>query len=68
MPSDDEGHLAAPRVNEAGPAGVQGDVVSVLTTQTDWRMLERRLSRILQHYTEHEEKKNEDRASGIQNR
>lgn len=36
VPSDDKGHLAAPRVDETGPAGVQGDVVSILTAKTHW--------------------------------
>lgn len=35
VPADNEGHLTAPRVDEAGPAGVQGDVVAVLTPETD---------------------------------
>lgn len=35
VPADDEGHLTAPRVDEAGPAGVQGDVVAVLTPEPD---------------------------------
>lgn len=47
MPPNYEGHLAAPRVDEAGPAGVQGDVVSILAAQTHWRVLKWRLARIL---------------------
>lgn len=35
VPADDEGHLTAPRVDEAGPAGVQGDVVAILTPEPD---------------------------------
>lgn len=55
MPSDDEGHLAAPRVDEAGPAGVQGDMVPVLTAQAHWRVLKRRLACVLQNCTDEEE-------------
>ena len=54
MSPDDEGHLTAPRVDEAGPAGVQSDVVSILTAQAHRRVLKRRLSSILQHYTQWE--------------
>lgn len=56
MPTNDEGNLAAPGVDEAGPAGVQGDVVSILAAKTHRRMLEWRLSGILQYYTWQEEK------------
>lgn len=49
VPADDEGHLTAPRVDEAGPAGVQGDVVAVLTPKPDGRVFERRLARVLQN-------------------
>ncbi len=35
VPADDEGHLTAPRVDEAGPAGVQGNVVAILTPKAD---------------------------------
>lgn len=55
MPSDDESHFAAPRVDEAGPAGVQGDVVSVLTAQAHWRVLKWRLACVLQNCTGEEE-------------
>lgn len=51
MPSNYEGNLATPRVDEAGPAGVQSDVVSILTAQAHWWVLEWRLSRILQYYS-----------------
>lgn len=55
MPADDESHFAAPRVDEAGPAGVQGDMVSVLTAQAHWRVLKWRLACVLQNCTEEEE-------------
>lgn len=55
MSPDDEGHLAAPGVDEAGPAGVQGDVVSVLTAQAHRRVLEWRLASVLQNCAEEEE-------------
>lgn len=48
--TDDEGHLAAPGVDEAGPAGVQGDVVTVLAAEAHGRVLERRLSCVLQDW------------------
>ena len=38
--SDDEGHLAAPGVDEAGPAGVQGDVLAVARAEADGRAVE----------------------------
>lgn len=56
MPTNDEGNLAAPGVDEAGPAGVQCDVVSILAAKTHRRMLKWRLSGILQYYTGQEEK------------
>jgi len=37
---DDEGHLAAPGVNEAGPAGVDGDVLTVLGAEVCGRVVE----------------------------
>lgn len=61
MPPDDEGHLATPRIYETGPAGVQGNVVSILTAQTHWGMLEWRLARVLQHYARHRERKTTER-------
>lgn len=48
--ADDEGHLAAPGVDEAGPAGVQGDVVAILAAEAHGRVLEWRLSCILQDW------------------
>lgn len=48
--SDDEGHFAAPGVDEAGPTGVQGDVVAILAAKAHGRVLERRLSSILQDW------------------
>lgn len=56
MPTNDEGNLAAPGVDEAGPASVQGDVVSILAAKTHRRVLKWRLSGILQYYTWEEEK------------
>lgn len=52
MSPDDEGHFAAPRVDEAGPAGVQGDMVPVLTAQAHWRVLKWRLACVLQNCVE----------------
>ena len=40
MPPDDEGDFAAPGVNEAGPAGVQDDVLPVPRTEPDGRVVE----------------------------
>lgn len=51
MSSNDEGHFAAPRVDETRPAGVQCDVISILAAQTHRRVFKRRLTCILQHYT-----------------
>lgn len=39
--SYDEGHFAAPRVDEAGPAGVQSDIISILTAQSNRRVFKR---------------------------
>lgn len=50
MAPDDEGDLAAPGVDEAGPAGVQGDVVAILAAETHGRVFERRLSCVLQDW------------------
>lgn len=38
---DDEGHLAAPGVDEAGPAGVQGDIFSVAGAEPDGGVVKR---------------------------
>lgn len=35
VPANNEGDLAAPGVDEAGPAGVRGDVLPVSCTETD---------------------------------
>lgn len=35
MPTDDERNLLAPRVHEAGPAGVQYDIISILGTESN---------------------------------
>lgn len=44
--SDNESHLSTPGINKAGPAGVQGDVISILTAQSHRRVLKRRLTSI----------------------
>lgn len=44
--ADDEGNFAAPGIDKAGPAGVDGDVLSVTSTEAD-RVL-KRLASILQ--------------------
>lgn len=54
VPADDEGHLSAPRVDEAGPAGVQGDVVAVLTAEPDGWVFKRWLTRVLQNWRDHD--------------
>lgn len=54
VPSDDEGHLTAPGVDEAGPAGVQGDVVTVLTPEPDGWVFKRWLTRVLQNWRDHD--------------
>lgn len=54
VPANDEGHLTAPRVDEAGPAGVQGDVVTVLTPEPDGWVFERRLACVLQNWGDHD--------------
>lgn len=48
MPAYDEGDLAAPGVDEAGPAGVDGDVLAVSCTEADGGVVER-LTSILQN-------------------
>lgn len=55
MSPDDEGYFAAPRVDEAGPAGVQDDMVAVLTAQAHWRVFKWRLACVLQNCAEEEE-------------
>lgn len=49
VPADDKGDLAAPGIDEAGPAGVDGDVLAVPRTEADGRMVER-LTGVLQNY------------------
>lgn len=34
VPANDEGHLAAPGIDKAGPAGVDCDVLTVSCTET----------------------------------
>lgn len=41
VPPDDEGYLAAPGVDEAGPAGVQCDVLPIAGAESDGRIVER---------------------------
>ena len=40
VPPDDKGHFAAPGVDEAGPAGVQDDVLPVPPAEPDGRVVE----------------------------
>lgn len=47
MPADDKGDLATPRVDKAGPAAVNSDVLTVSRKETDGGVVER-LARILQ--------------------
>lgn len=47
VPADDKGDLATPGVNEAGPAGVNGDVFAVSRQKTNRRVV-KRLTGILQ--------------------
>lgn len=49
MPADDKGDLATPRVDEAGPAAVDGDVLTVSGEETDGGVIEG-LTRILQNW------------------
>lgn len=44
--ADDEGHFAAPGIDEARPAGVYSDVLSITSTEAD-RVI-KRLASILQ--------------------
>ena len=39
VPPDNEGHFAAPGVDEAGPAGVQDDVLPVMGAEPDGRVV-----------------------------
>lgn len=41
MSPDNEGDLAAPGVDETGPAGVKSDVLSISCTEADGRVVER---------------------------
>lgn len=47
VPANDEGHLTTPRVDEAGPAAVHGDVLAVSRAETNRGVIER-LTYILQ--------------------
>lgn len=49
MPADDKGDFATPRVDEAGPAAVNGDVLAVSRKETDGGVIEG-LPRILQNW------------------
>lgn len=51
VPADDEGDLAAPGVDEAGPAGVDGDVLAVSCAEADGGVVER-LTGVLQDWEE----------------
>ena len=48
VPANDKGDLATPGVDEAGPAGINGDVLAVSRTETDRGVIEWRTS-ILQN-------------------
>lgn len=48
VPADDEGDLAAPRVDKAGPAAVHHDVLAVSGAETDGGVVER-LAGVLQN-------------------
>lgn len=50
VPAHDEGHLAAPRVHEAGPAGIQGDVVAVVCAEANGPVLKGGVARGPQHF------------------
>lgn len=39
MPPDNEGNFSAPGVHEGGPTGVQHDVFSILSTESDGRVV-----------------------------
>lgn len=41
VPPNDEGNLPAPGVDEAGPAGVQCDVLAIAGAESDGRIVER---------------------------
>lgn len=49
VPPDDESHLAAPGINEAGPAGVQRHIVAILAAKAERGVLKGGLSSILQN-------------------
>lgn len=51
VPAHDERDLPAPRVHKAGPAGVQDDVIAILSTKSDGRVFKGRVACVLQHYT-----------------
>lgn len=48
MPADDKGDFATPRVDKAGPAAVNSDVLTVSRKETDGGVIER-LTRTLQN-------------------
>lgn len=41
VPANDEGDLAAPGVDKAGPAGVNGDVLAISCAETNWGVVKR---------------------------
>lgn len=47
MSTNDEGDLPAPGVDKAGPAGIQNDILSVLSAESDGRVFKRRVAGIL---------------------
>jgi len=50
MVTDDERNLPAPWVHEAGPIGVQYDVIPILTTKSNGQVFKGRMACILQDY------------------
>lgn len=50
MPTNDERDLPAPWVHKAGPAGIQYDVISILSTKSNGWMFKGRMACILQDY------------------
>lgn len=63
VPANDEHHLPGPRIHEAGPAGIQDDVVSVLSTKPDGRVFKGGLACKLQDCAESGDK---DRAGSTE--
>lgn len=62
MPADDKGDFATPRVDEAGPAAVNGDVLTVSGKETDGGVIEG-LARVLQNWRREEGIRKEHQAT-----